>query len=99
MDRSWRTVVVLASYNEARSISAVLAELKEAEIVLAPSQVELEVLLVDDDSPDETAVIAERVGPPPRRCPCGSSEGRGWAWAAPCSKACGWPSNGIPIRS
>ena len=62
MDRSWRTVVVLASYNEARSISAVLAELKEAEIVLAPSQVELEVLLVDDNSPDGTGDVKKQAG-------------------------------------
>jgi SAM-dependent methyltransferase len=54
----WRCVAVLASFNEARSIAAVLAELKEAEIALAPSGVELIIVLVDDASPDQTADIA-----------------------------------------
>lgn len=52
-------MAVLASFNEANSIAAVLAELKEAETALAPSGVELVVVLVDDDSPDKTADIAK----------------------------------------
>jgi dolichol-phosphate mannosyltransferase len=55
----WRCVAVLASFNEAHSIAAVLAELKEAATALAPSGVELVVVLVDDDSPDDTAGIAK----------------------------------------
>src|SRR4051812_40671129 len=54
----WRCVAVLASFNEAKSIAAVLGELKEAEAALAPSAVELIVVLIDDDSPDNTAKIA-----------------------------------------
>jgi dolichol-phosphate mannosyltransferase len=53
----WRMVVVLASYNEARSIVPVLTEVKEASIALALSNVEVEVLLVDDSS-DDTADVA-----------------------------------------
>jgi glycosyltransferase involved in cell wall biosynthesis len=49
--------VVLASYNEARSIVPVLSEIKEASVALALSNVELEVLLVDDSS-DDTADVA-----------------------------------------
>ena len=47
-------VVVLATYNEAGSIGAVLAEINEAAIVLARSGIALSVLIVDDHSPDDT---------------------------------------------
>lgn len=61
-------VAVLASYNEVHSIAAVLAELNEAGVALAPSGVRLEVVLVDDDSPDGTGDVArawcERLGLP-----------------------------------
>ncbi|MEO6571589.1 MAG: glycosyltransferase [Ilumatobacteraceae bacterium] len=55
----WRLSVVLASYNEARSIGPVLAEIREAAETLKLSNVTLNVILVDDSS-DATAAIAER---------------------------------------
>ena len=49
----------MASYNEASAIRPVLAEIEEAEsVVLARSGITLDILLVDDRSPDETARIA-----------------------------------------
>jgi dolichol-phosphate mannosyltransferase len=56
----WRMAVVLASFNEARSIAPVLSEIKEASVALALSNVEVEVLLVDD-SDDDTAEVARAV--------------------------------------
>ena len=61
----WRMVVVLASCNEARSIVPVLAEIKEASVALALSNVEVEVLLVDDssdDTPDVARATADQLG-------------------------------------
>jgi dolichol-phosphate mannosyltransferase len=61
----WRMVVVLASYNEARSIVPVLTEIKEASVALALSNVEVEVLLVDDssdDTPDVARATADQLG-------------------------------------
>jgi dolichol-phosphate mannosyltransferase len=58
-------VVVLASCNEARSIVPVLAEIKEASVALALSNVEVEVLLVDDssdDTPDVARATADQLG-------------------------------------
>jgi 2-polyprenyl-3-methyl-5-hydroxy-6-metoxy-1,4-benzoquinol methylase len=50
--------VVLATYNSGASVGPVLAELEEAASVLRRSGIELDVLLVDDSSPDDTAGIA-----------------------------------------
>jgi glycosyltransferase involved in cell wall biosynthesis/SAM-dependent methyltransferase len=50
--------IVLATYNEADSIRPVLAEVQEAVAILERSGVALDVLLVDDSSPDHTAEIA-----------------------------------------
>src|SRR5512141_1784772 len=50
--------VVLATYNSGASVGPVLAELEEAAAVLRRSGIELDVLLVDDSSPDNTAGIA-----------------------------------------
>jgi dolichol-phosphate mannosyltransferase len=61
----WRMVVVLASYNEARSIVPVLTEIKEASIALTLSNVDIEVLLVDDssdDTPDIARATADQLG-------------------------------------
>jgi glycosyltransferase involved in cell wall biosynthesis len=58
--------VVMATYNSAGSIESVLAEVEEAASILARSGVQLDILLVDNDSPDETVAIArqqaERLG-------------------------------------
>ena len=51
-------VVVLAVYNEADSITAVLAEVHEAAGRLRPTGVRTSVVLVDDESPDETGDLA-----------------------------------------
>ena len=62
---TWRMVVLLASYNESRSIGPVLTEIKEASAALALSNVEVEVLLVDDSSdgtPETARTIADQVG-------------------------------------
>jgi 2-polyprenyl-3-methyl-5-hydroxy-6-metoxy-1,4-benzoquinol methylase len=48
----------MVSYNEATAIRPVLAEIDEAATVLRRSGITLDVLLVDDGSPDETARIA-----------------------------------------
>jgi glycosyltransferase AglD len=50
--------VVLASYNEAGSIEIVLSELAEAIAALDKQGITIDVLLVDDNSPDGTAGIA-----------------------------------------
>jgi dolichol-phosphate mannosyltransferase len=53
-------VVVLPVYNEVDSIAAVLAEIHEASVRLALSQVRTRVVIVDDESPDNTGAEAER---------------------------------------
>ena len=53
-----RGLVLLATYNEADSIGPVLAELDEAVRVLDREGVALDVLLIDDNSPDGTALLA-----------------------------------------
>jgi len=53
-----RGTVVLATYNSGASVGMVLAEVEEAAAVLGRSGIELDVLLVDDSSPDNTAAIA-----------------------------------------
>ena len=53
-----RGTVVLATYNSGASVGPVLAEIEEAAAVLHRSGIELDVLLVDDSSPDNTATIA-----------------------------------------
>ena len=53
-----RGTVVMASYNSAGSIEAVLAEVEEAASILARTGFELDILLVDNDSPDGTVGIA-----------------------------------------
>jgi glycosyltransferase AglD len=53
--------VVLASYNEAGSIEIVLNELAEAVSTLDKQGITVDVLLVDDNSPDGTAAIATQV--------------------------------------
>jgi 2-polyprenyl-3-methyl-5-hydroxy-6-metoxy-1,4-benzoquinol methylase len=53
-----RGTVVLATYNSAASVGPVLAEIEESATVLARSGIELDVLLVDDSSPDNTARVA-----------------------------------------
>ena len=50
----------MATYNEAASIGPVLGELDEAATTLRRAGIELDVLLVDDDSPDGTADVARR---------------------------------------
>jgi dolichol-phosphate mannosyltransferase len=55
-----RLVVVLPVYNEADSIRAVLAEVKEAAARLALTGVDTTCILVDDNSPDDTGAIAQR---------------------------------------
>ena len=55
-----RGTVVMGTYNEAASIGPVLAELDEAATALRRAGIELNVLLVDDDSPDGTAAVARR---------------------------------------
>ena len=53
-----RGTVVLATYNSGASVGPVLAEIEEAASLLRRSGIEIEVLLVDDSSPDNTAAIA-----------------------------------------
>jgi 2-polyprenyl-3-methyl-5-hydroxy-6-metoxy-1,4-benzoquinol methylase len=53
-----RGTIMLATYNSGASVGPVLAEIEEAASVLNRSGIELEVLLVDDSSPDNTAAIA-----------------------------------------
>ena len=61
-----RGTVVMATYNSAGSIQAVLAEIEEAASILARTGFDLDILLVDNDSPDGTVAIAreqaERLG-------------------------------------
>lgn len=56
----------MATYNSAGSIEAVLAEVEEAASILARSGFDIDILLVDNDSPDGTVAIArhqaERLG-------------------------------------
>ena len=56
-----RGTVLLATYNSAGSIEAVLAEIDEAATILARTGFALDILLVDRDSPDDTAEIATAV--------------------------------------
>ena len=53
-----RGTVVLATYNSGASVGAVLAEIEESAAILHRSGIRLDVLLVDDSSPDNTANIA-----------------------------------------
>ena len=53
-----RGTIVMATYNSAGSIEAVLAEVEEAASILSRTGFELDILLVDNDSPDGTAGIA-----------------------------------------
>ena len=53
-----RGTVLLATYNSAASVGLVLAEIEESASVLRRSGVDLEVLLIDDSSPDNTPAIA-----------------------------------------
>ena len=53
-----RGTIVLATYNSGASVGPVLAEIEEAASVLRRSGIEIEVLVVDDSSPDNTAAIA-----------------------------------------
>ena len=55
-----RLVVVLPVYNEADSIRAVLAEVKESAVRLALTGVETSCIVVDDNSPDDSGAVAER---------------------------------------
>src|SRR5688500_12096973 len=48
----------MATYNSAGSIEAVLAEVEEAASILSRTGFELEILLVDNASPDGTVGIA-----------------------------------------
>jgi len=48
----------MATYNSAGSIQAVLAEIEEAASILSRTGFEIDILLVDNDSPDATATIA-----------------------------------------
>ena len=50
----------MATYNSAGSIDAVLAEIEEATSILARTGFEIDILLVDNDSPDGTETIARR---------------------------------------
>lgn len=52
--------VVMTTYNAGRSITAVLGEIEEAAEVLARSGITLDILIIDDDSPDGTAAIARK---------------------------------------
>jgi len=56
----------MATYNSAGSIEAVLAEIEEAASILARTGLDIDILLVDNDSPDGTVAIArhqaERLG-------------------------------------
>ena len=55
-----RLVVVLPVYNEADSIRAVLAEVKESAVRLALTGVETSCIVVDDNSPDDSGAVAAR---------------------------------------
>lgn len=54
-----RLSVVLPTYNESGNIGPLIAAVREA----ARAASELEILVVDDDSPDGTADVAARAGP------------------------------------
>ncbi len=53
-------MVVLPVYNEADSIRAVLAEVKESAVRLALTGVETSCIVVDDNSPDDSGAVAAR---------------------------------------
>jgi dolichol-phosphate mannosyltransferase len=53
--------VLLATYNEGASIEAVLSEVEEAVRILARSDIQLSVLVVDDNSPDGTSSLARKM--------------------------------------
>jgi dolichol-phosphate mannosyltransferase len=57
-----RGTVILATYNDAESIPVVLAEVDEAASTLRRSGVELDVLLVDNSSVDDTVETALSIG-------------------------------------
>jgi glycosyltransferase involved in cell wall biosynthesis len=74
-----QTLVVIPTYQEARNIGEVVRRVRSA----AP---DVDVLIVDDDSPDGTAAEAESVGAELARCR--SSVGPG---------AAGWPRRIVPL--
>lgn len=53
--------VVMASYNEAGSIGLVLEEVSQAITELNRQSIAIDILLVDDNSPDGTAAIAQKI--------------------------------------
>lgn len=55
-----RGCVLMASHNDSRAIVPVLAEVEEAARALGPSGIHLQVLLIDQDSSDDTADVARR---------------------------------------
>jgi len=78
-----RAVVVVPTYQEALNIAGILARVRS-------SLPDADVLVVDDDSPDGTAAIAERVGAElgrihvlirPTRQGLGPAYRAGWRWA------------------
>ena len=74
-----KVTVVLPSRNEEIAISGVLAEVKLAKSLL-PDDTELEALVIDNDSSDNTAEIASRLGAKVIYCP---RKGKGNAfWAS-----------------
>ncbi len=58
-----KTLVIIPAHNEARNIRQVLAEISDAGL-------NLEVLVVDDNSTDETASVAAQAGARVLRLPC-----------------------------
>ena len=58
-----RTLVIIPAHNEARNIGQVLAEISSLKL-------NLDVLVVDDNSVDETASVAARAGAYVLRLPC-----------------------------
>src|SRR3954453_24128918 len=58
-----RGTIVLDIYNSGGSVVPVLAEIEEAASVLRRSGMDLDVLLVDDSSPDNTAAITNDEAP------------------------------------
>ncbi len=79
-----RGTIVLATYNSGASVGPVLAEIEEAASVLNRSGIEIEVLLVDDSSPDNTAAIASdeaaRLGLSSKCSPARISAWAGHSW-------------------
>jgi dolichol-phosphate mannosyltransferase len=69
------TIVVIPTYNEAQNIPAISAELMTLEVA------DLQILIVDDNSPDGTGQLAEEIGkcyPGGFTCSIGRAN-RGWA--------------------